>query len=49
MKTLLGILLLILCCNTSVLANEVRMVCANHILVPTEADAGRYMVLRLVQ
>ena len=39
MKKFLSIALLALCCCSTVLAKEVRTVCANHILVPTEADA----------
>ena len=39
MKKFLSITLLALCCCSTVLAKEVRTVCANHILVPTEADA----------
>ena len=39
MKKILGVLFLLTVCGLSANANADRMACANHILVPTEADA----------
>ncbi len=39
MKKTFGVLLLIFCLCSSVVAKEITKVCASHILVPTEMDA----------
>lgn len=39
MRKFFSALLLLTCICTSVAAKEIRTVCANHILVPTEGDA----------
>ena len=39
MKKIVNILLLLICISMPVYSKEITTVCANHILVPTEADA----------